>query len=238
MDFKIYSIPEEVSTQTLNKASSTVIESGDLVALESWLAIKAVPNVTAVAQVNTYTVAIVAADAAQTDTITINGTDVSYTSDATPTIAEISAGLVSAINSSSEASSVTASGWVTDIIVTSDTAGTAFTSSVSENITDTATTPNTEEVTASTALGYSVSDSADWDTTVLVYSDERVILSGTADANFAVTDKGIECDITWITTQLIDLWTSTTDVLKVISSEDAGTVGEKTNVLVTINKTL
>lgn len=134
MDFKIYSIPEEVSAETLTIASATVIEKGDLVALTSGLVTKA--------------------------------------------------------------------------------------------------------VAADTALWIAVSDSAVGDTTILVISDSRVILSGTADANFAVTNKGTEVDLVGTTTQLIDLGTSTTDVLKVIAGENAGTVGSTKEVLVRINKTL
>lgn len=101
------------------------------------------PAVTAVAQVNTYVPTIVNASAAQTDTITINGTAISFTSDATPTIAEVSTGLMNAINANGTINTaVTATGGTTNVVVTSDAAGTAFTSSVSANIADTATTEN------------------------------------------------------------------------------------------------
>jgi hypothetical protein len=62
-------------------------------------------------------------------------------------------------------------------------------------------------------------------------------LLGTADANFAVANRGTEVDIV-DTTQYIDLGTSSTDVLLVDISEDAGTVGSATNVTVRINKPL
>ncbi len=63
-------------------------------------------------------------------------------------------------------------------------------------------------------------------------------LTGTADANFAVTNKGTEVDLVGTTTQLIDLGASATDVLKVSARDTAGTVGETTNVEVRINKPL
>ena len=93
-------------------------------------------------------------------------------------------------------------------------------------------------VAASTALGYVIADAIDWETTVLAYSDSRIVLSGTADENFAVTDKGAEVDLVGTTTLLIDLWESATNVFKVMPSDNAGTASATTNVLVKINKTL
>jgi len=65
-------------------------------------------------------------------TATINGTLCSYTSDATATDTEIQTGLIAAINGSVQAPNVTATtNGVSDIFVTSDILGTAFTITVS-----------------------------------------------------------------------------------------------------------
>ena len=65
------------------------------------------------------------------------------------------------------------------------------------------------------------------------------VLEGTADANFAIANKGTEVDLVMdSTTQKIDLGTSTTDVFLVDISENAGTVGAATGVRVRINKPL
>ena len=133
MDFKIYSVPNDVVTKTLAKASATVIEAGDMVALSSGLAIKA--------------------------------------------------------------------------------------------------------VAASTALGFAVAGAGDGETEIVVISDPNVVFQGTADANFAVANRGTEVDLVGTTTQLIDLGTSTTDVFKVEPGSNAGTVGSTEGVLVRINKT-
>jgi len=76
----------------------------------------------------------------QTDTITINGAAVSYTSSATPTIEEIASGLVAAITASTN---VSISSYVTaalgvgpgTIEITSKIPGIAFTIAVSTNLT-------------------------------------------------------------------------------------------------------
>ena len=93
-------------------------------------------------------------------------------------------------------------------------------------------------VAASTAVAYAVEASAVGDTVIEVTVGNDFTLTGTADANFAVTDKGLEVDLVGTTTQLIDLGASTTDVLKVSIAEDAGTVGATTDVEVKINKPL
>lgn len=65
------------------------------------------------------------------------------------------------------------------------------------------------------------------------------VLEGTADANFAIANKGAEVDLVMSTNdQQIDLGTSTTDVFLVDISENAGTVGATTGVRVKINKPL
>lgn len=89
----------------------------------------------------------------------------------------------------------------------------------------------------STAVWYCETGGADGETEILVITDDRLILSGTADANFAATMRGTEVDIT-TTTQLIDVGASLTDVLKILPSTDAGTVGETEKVRVRINKSL
>jgi hypothetical protein len=89
----------------------------------------------------------------------------------------------------------------------------------------------------STAVAYCETGGADGETEIIVVNDDRLILSGTANANFAKANRGTEVDIT-TTTQLIDLGASLTDVLKVLPSIDAGTVGETTDVRVRINKSL
>lgn len=93
-------------------------------------------------------------------------------------------------------------------------------------------------VAASTAVAYTVSGSADGETTMEVSIGNDFTLVGTADANFAVTDKGAEVDIVGTTTVLIDLGASATDVLKVGIAEDSGTVGAEEGVEVKINKPL
>ncbi len=89
---------------------------------------------------------------------------------------------------------------------------------------------------ASTSIMYVLSVISD--TKVLVSKDLSAVFEGTADAPFAKTFRNTEVDIAidGDGNQLIDIEASTTDVLKVVSSEDGGTVGETTKVLVTINK--
>lgn len=68
---------------------------------------------------------------------------------------------------------------------------------------------------------------------VTIGNDFKLI--GTADANFALTDKGALADIV-DTTQLIDVSGNATDVLQVSPEVDAGTVGSTKNIKVKINK--
>ena len=91
------------------------------------------------AQVNTLTPTVVAEDAIQTDTVTINGVAYEFTSDATPTATEIVTGLKSLINAWTEP--VTATGTVT-LILTADTAGVPFTTVASANLANVATQAN------------------------------------------------------------------------------------------------
>lgn len=91
----------------------------------------------------------------------------------------------------------------------------------------------------STAVGYAPYAAGDGETSVEVSVGNDFTLIGTADANFAVTDKGAEVDIVVANNkQLIDVSSSSTDVLKVDISEEAGTVGSAANVAVKINKPL
>lgn len=89
----------------------------------------------------------------------------------------------------------------------------------------------------STSVGYCETGGADGETEILVITDDRLVLSGTADANFAAVNRGAEVDIT-TTTQLIDIGASVTDVLKILPSTDAGTIWATTDVRVRINKSL
>lgn len=92
---------------------------------------------------------------------------------------------------------------------------------------------------ASTALGFCPVGGGTGITSVGVISDDRCIFEGTADAAFAVTDKGAKVDMVIDTgAQKIDLGESTTDVFKVDFSENAGTATSTANVRVRINKTL
>lgn len=93
-------------------------------------------------------------------------------------------------------------------------------------------------VAESTAVAYAPYGAGAGETEIEVTIGNDFILEGTADANFAVTDKGIECDLVGTTNQLIDLGTSSTDVFKVDVSTVAGTAGSATNVRVKINKPL
>lgn len=91
---------------------------------------------------------------------------------------------------------------------------------------------------ADTAIAYAPYGCPTGSTKIEVTKGNDFMLEGTADANFAVTDKGITCDIAGTTNLLIDLGETATDVLKVDSSENAGTAGSTLNVRVQINKPL
>ena len=92
--------------------------------------------------------------------VTINGTTVSYLSDGSATTAEISAGLVSAINSNGTLSPiVTAADLVGSFTVTADVPGDDFTMVVSTNLTATITTDN-EDITSS--IQAIIDESDDW----------------------------------------------------------------------------
>lgn len=88
---------------------------------------------------------------------------------------------------------------------------------------------------AHTELGFAPTANASGETTIAV-TRGRVLLKGTSDANYAVTDKALYVDLVGTTTQLIDLGESTTDVFQVAADTEAGTVGATTDVKVRINK--
>lgn len=87
-----------------------------------------------------------------------------------------------------------------------------------------------------TAIAWCPAGSADGETICELTIGTDFTLKGEADTNFAVTDKGINCDLT--AAQLIDLGTTSTEVLKVDISENAGTAGSTADVVVRINKPL
>jgi hypothetical protein len=91
-------------------------------------------------------------------------------------------------------------------------------------------------VAASTAVAFCPDGhAANSGTSVEVTVGNDFTLKGTADANFAITDKGVVCNID-DTTQVIDLnATGETDLLKVSIAEDGGVVGSTEDVVVRIN---
>ena len=89
-------------------------------------------------------------------------------------------------------------------------------------------------VAASTEVAYTEDGKVAGQTTVTISVGDDFELVGTGDANFAASNKGTEVDIT--DAQLIDLGTSSTDVLKVSPATDGGTVGATTDIKVKINK--
>lgn len=96
----------------------------------------------------------------------------------------------------------------------------------------------TKAIAASTAVAYAPHGSASGEVLIDVTVGNNFELIGTADANFAVTQKGTEVDLVGTTDLLIDVGTSATDVLKIAVDEGAGTVGATAGVSVRINKPL
>lgn len=92
-----------------------------------------------------------------------------------------------------------------------------------------------DAVAATPKVAYCEKGSADGEVLCELTVGTDFTLVGTADAVFAVTYRGTEVDIT--DTQTIDVGTSSTDVLLVDISEDAGVVGSAANVTVRINPT-
>lgn len=98
-------------------------------------------NTAPVAQVSTVSITSVLNSTLYS--VTINGVVCSYTSDSSATGAEIQAGLIAAINASTEAPNVTASaGAGTDVTVTSDELGLGFSITVNTNLSVTTGTAN------------------------------------------------------------------------------------------------
>ena len=105
---------------------------------------------------------------------TINGTNCDYTSDASATAAEIQAGLIAAINGSSQASVVTAAaGSGNSVDVTSDTAGLGFSISGSSNLVFTTPTANVNAATNISAIS-EVDD--DWYAVAITSRTQKDIL--------------------------------------------------------------
>lgn len=89
-------------------------------------------------------------------------------------------------------------------------------------------------VATSAAVAYAPNGAGDGETTVEITIGNDFTLVGTADENFTVAKKGSTCDIT--DAQLIDIGTTSKNVLLVSPSVTAGVVGSKNNVEVKINK--
>ncbi|QCN99716.1 hypothetical protein D3093_31175 (plasmid) [Azospirillum argentinense] len=102
-----------------------------------------------VAQVNTITPRVVSANAAQTDEVSINDFVYQFTSDASPTVAEICAGLTARVNASPTCP-MTAVATDDTVVLTAKTPGQPLTVIVSANLTSGLTTP------ASAGSGYMV----------------------------------------------------------------------------------
>lgn len=96
----------------------------------------------------------------------------------------------------------------------------------------------TKAVAASAKIAYVAEPSAVGDTTVKVVTTPGVVYEGTGDAVFAVAQRGTEVDLVGTTTLKIDVGASVTDVFKIEPGVNAGTVGDATGILVTINKAL
>lgn len=94
-------------------------------------------------------------------------------------------------------------------------------------------------VDTSMSVAYTPTGCASTDTTVQVIADPDAIFSGTSDANFAVTDRGIFCDmVTGSGTQKIDVGTSLTRVFRILPDQKAGTASSTSDVRFKINRHL
>ena len=93
---------------------------------------------------------------------------------------------------------------------------------------------------ASAAIAWCPNGGANGETEVEVSVGNDFTLIGLqdADANFAVTQKGTVCDLKGTTTLIVDNDTSSTNVLQIGISKDAGVVDSKANIEVRINKPL
>jgi len=88
----------------------------------------------------------------------------------------------------------------------------------------------------SAKIAFCPKGSLDGETEVEVTEGNNFTLLATADANYAVTDQGLLCDIVGTTTLLADIGTSSTNVLQIGLGKNAGTAGSTANVEVKINK--
>ena len=87
---------------------------------------------------------------------------------------------------------------------------------------------------ADTAIAYAPDGSADGETEMAVSIGNDFTLTGTGDAAFAVTQKGSFVDLVGTTTLLIDVGTSSTNVLQIGIGSDAGVVDSTDNIEVKI----
>ena len=94
----------------------------------------------------------------------------------------------------------------------------------------------TKATNASVALAYAITGSPSGSEVIEITVGNDFTLYGTADANFAISNRGTNADLVDNTNQLIDLGTHSTNVLKVSISTDAGTVGSTSDVEVRIDK--
>ena len=91
-----------------------------------------------------------------------------------------------------------------------------------------------DAIETTAAVAWCPGGSADGETVCELTVGNDFTLKGTADAVFAVAYRADLVDIT--AAQLIDIETSSTNVLKVDLSENAGTVDSTDDVVVRINK--
>ena len=92
---------------------------------------------------------------------------------------------------------------------------------------------------ATARLGYLITDGPNGSLTVQVFDDPRIVYEGTADANFAITDRGAIVDMVLSgADQLIDKGASVTDVFRIEDTSKAGVVGSTLDVRIKVNKGL
>lgn len=94
-------------------------------------------------------------------------------------------------------------------------------------------------VAASTAVGYCTKGAGNGETEIEVTIGNDFTLVGTANANFAVANKGVVCDIITVSNaQQIAPATAVTGVLRIGVGKNSGTVGSASKVEVKIEKPL
>ena len=92
---------------------------------------------------------------------------------------------------------------------------------------------------ATSKIAYAPFGAGDGDTEIQVVADPNALYLGTADANFAVTDRGAEVDmVVTSSTQYVDIGASSTDVFLVYPGTDDNVATGATPVVVKINKPL